>query len=595
MGLLVFIVISFVSLLLSYLVIGRFLQRLFGLSTEKNTPAHVQRDGLDYEPARASYLLPQHFSAIAAAGPIVGPILAGIYFGWGPAWLWIIIGSVFIGGIHDFTALVASVRHQGRSVAEIVRAYMTPRAHTLFLIFIWCALVYVIVAFTDVTAGTFVQAGSAAEAAAPGPAVATSSTLYLALAFAMGLMLRFTRIGPVRAKMIFLPLVALAIVAGPWLPLDLGKLMPGADQQHVQQVWGYLLLGYCFVAAMVPVWLLLQPRGELGGYFLYIVMGIGVLGLTIGAVSGNFSIQAPAFKGWIAKDASFGGALPLLPILFITVACGACSGFHSIVASGTTSKQLDREADAKPVAYGGMLLEGFFACLSLTTLMILAPAQQKGGADAIYANGIASYAAQLFAPFLPAGVNPFQILYQFALLCFATFVFDTLDACTRLARYVLMELFGWTTRRQAVIATILCLVLPAVAIALPRVNVDGKTLPLWKVFWNIFGSSNQLLAALTLLGVTVWLARKRMAYWLTLWPSVFMMLVTLWSLILMIGPYLARWKTGQSIELIHHLQFAIVLSLIGLAVWLVIEAFITWRTLSGAPPSEATSAVAEVA
>jgi len=272
-GLLAFLAISFLILAASYVVVGRFLARLFQLSSERSTPAHRRRDGLDYEPARASYLLPQHFSAIAAAGPIVGPILAGMYFGWGPAWLWIILGSVFIGGVHDFTALVASVRHEGRSVAEVVRAYMTPRAHTLFLIFIWCTLVYVIVAFTDVTAGTFVQPASARDAQAPGAAVATSSALYLMLAFLMGLALRFTRIGPVRAKLIFLPLVALAIVAGPWLPLDLAKVFPGADAQRIQQVWGYILLGYCFVAAVVPVWLLLQPRGELGGYFLYIVMG----------------------------------------------------------------------------------------------------------------------------------------------------------------------------------------------------------------------------------------------------------------------------------------------------------------------------------
>jgi carbon starvation protein len=226
-----------------------------------------------------------------------------------------------------------------------------------------------------------------------------------------------------------------------------------------------------------------------------------------------------------------------------------------------------------------MLLEGFFACISLTTLMILTPAQQKVGTDAIYANGIASYAAQLVAPFVPKGSDPFNLLYQFALLCFATFVFDTLDACTRLARYVLMELLGWTTRRQAIIATALSLVLPALAIGLPRVKVDGAALPLRKVFWNIFGSSNQLLAALTLLGITVWLARKRTAWWLTLWPAVFMMIMTLWSLILMIGPYVARWQSEEPIELIHHFQFLITISLIGLAVWLVIEALITWRTL----------------
>ena len=371
MKIVIFFVVSFLLLWGAYILVGGWLSRLFGLDPSRKTPAHAMRDGLDYEPARASYLLPQHFSAIAAAGPIVGPILAALYFGWGPAWLWIIFGSILIGGIHDFTALVASIRHRGRSIAEVVRSYMTPRAYILFLIFVWCALVYVIIAFTDVTAGTFVQAASKEGAEAPGPAVATSSSIYLLLAVLMGLVLRFTRIGPIAAKMIFLPLVGVAIAIGPHLPLDLSRLWPNAN---IQQIWGYILLAYCFVAALVPVWLLLQPRGELGGYFLYIVMIAGVTGAIVGAVQGDFTIQTPMFKGWSAALPA-GGALPLVPMLFITVACGACSGFHSIVASGTTSKQLDRETDAKPVAYGGMLLEGFFACLSLVTVMVLAPGQ----------------------------------------------------------------------------------------------------------------------------------------------------------------------------------------------------------------------------
>ncbi|MCX7962938.1 MAG: hypothetical protein N2644_00425 [Candidatus Sumerlaea chitinivorans] len=577
MEIVIFFVISFLLLWGAYILVGGWLSRLFGLDPSRKTPAHAMRDGLDYEPARASYLLPQHFSAIAAAGPIVGPILAALYFGWGPAWLWIIFGSILIGGIHDFTALVASIRHRGRSIAEVVRSYMTPRAYILFLIFVWCALVYVIIAFTDVTAGTFVQAASKEGAEAPGPAVATSSTIYLLLAVLMGLVLRFTRIGPIAAKMIFLPLVGVAIAIGPHLPLDLSRLWANAN---IQQIWGYVLLAYCFVAALVPVWLLLQPRGELGGYFLYIVMFAGVTGAIVGAVQGDFTIQTPMFKGWSAALPA-GGALPLVPMLFITVACGACSGFHSIVASGTTSKQLDRETDAKPVAYGGMLLEGFFACLSLVTVMVLAPGQTSQNPNWIYAYGIADFSARLIAPLLPASVNPFDVLFQFALLCFATFVFDTLDACTRLARYVLMELMGWTTRRQALIATALCLVVPVIAVALPRIEINGKAQPLWQVFWSIFGSSNQLLAALTLLGVTVWLARRRMAYWLTLIPAVFMMLATLWSLLLLLGPYLALWREGKPIALIQHLQCIIVVSLIGLALWLVVEAFLTWKEITG--------------
>lgn len=577
MNLLVFLFISFVVLAAAYRVIGNYLARVFALSREEGTPAHVQRDGLDYEPIRASYLLPQHFSAIAAAGPIVGPILAALYFGWGPAWLWILLGSVLIGGVHDFTALVASVRHKGRSVAEIVSRYMNRRAYILFLIFVWSALVYVIVAFADVTAGAFVQAAISSEGAAPGPAVATSSAIYLLLAVFMGLALKYTKLGPVRAKMIFLPLVAVAIIVGPYIPIDLSGIVPAGK---TQQVWGYVLLGYCFVAAMVPVWILLQPRGELGGYFLYIVMIAGVVGVAIETMTGEVSIAQPFFKGW-TYEMPTGVALPLFPILFITVACGACSGFHSIVSSGTTSKQLDREVDAQPVAYGSMLLEGFFACISLATIMILQ--KPSGGPDAIYSNGIATFATSIVTVFGVSHDHAYAILYQFALLCFATFVFDTLDACTRLARYILMELFGWTTRAQAYLATAISLTLPVLAVSLPRVVVGGVPMPLWRAFWAIFGSSNQLLAALTLLGVTVWLARKGFPYWITLWPTLFMMVMTLWSLILMIGPYMNLVESHQPIPMIEHLKFGIVVSLIFLSIWLVVEALITWHTMTKPP------------
>ncbi len=573
MAFLAYLLISAAVLSLAYLFMGRLLVRIFSLTSTETTPACTMRDGLDYEPARTSYLLPQHFSAIAAAGPIVGPILAGIYFGWGPTWLWILFGSIFIGGIHDFTALIASVRHRAQSVAQIVREYMNPRAHVLFLIFIWLALIYVIIAFADVTAGAFVQKGSTAEGSAPGPAVASSSIIYLLLAVFMGLVLRFTPLGPVRAKMIFLPLVAVAILIGPYIPIPMESLVPGWNPQ---QIWGYLLLGYCFVAALAPVWILLQPRGELGGYFLYIVMITAVLGISIGALTGGIHIAQPFFLGWTAQQAG-PSPLPLFPMLFITVACGACSGFHSIVASGTTSKQLKREIDARPIAYGGMLLEGFFACLSLATVMILTETKGKTP-DFIYASGIADFGARIVLPFYGHEQYLKDILLKFGLMCFATFVFDTLDACTRLSRYVLMELFGWKTRNQAAIATALCLVIPAVALSL-RMELNGAAVPIWKVFWGIFGSSNQLLAALTLLGVTVWMAKRRLPYWLTLAPTLFMMGMTVWSLAISIPPYLALWKAAEPIAMARHMQFGVTMVLLVLALWLVVEAIITWRTM----------------
>lgn len=584
MSLVLFLAVSAAILAVAYVVIGAALARYFHLSPTARTPAVDQRDGLDFEPARTSVLLPQHFSAIAAAGPVVGPILAALYFGWGPAWIWILLGGIFIGGIHDFLALIASVRHRGQSVAAIVREYMNPRAHVLFLVFVWMALIYVIIAFTDVTASTFVAKASVAGGDAPGPAVATSSVIYLVLALAMGVCLRVLGMNPWVAKLIFLPLVFGAIVAGPMMPLDIAPLAGG----NAQMAWGYVLLAYCLFAAVAPVWLLLQPRGELGGYFLYIVMGIVVIGALVGAAMGGHSIEQPFFKGW-AAPANLGG-MPLMPVLFITVACGACSGFHSIIASGTTSKQLARETDARPVAYGSMLLESFFACISLATVMIVAA--PAGTPNAIYAAGVADFARGILAPVWPVGAVPtddhlYNLFYLFALLCFATFVFDTLDACTRLARYVLMEALGWTSRGGAVVATLATLVVPALVLLVPPVFIDGKPLPLWQVFWGIFGSSNQLLAALTLLGLTVWLAKSGRGWWIAFFPTVFMMTMTLWSLVLGVMSYSRRLGSADHPpELFHHLQFGITLILIVLSLWLIVEALITaWSLLKppGAP------------
>ncbi len=571
MSLILFLAVSGVVLAIAYRWYGRILGRYLELDPKAATPAHSMRDGLDYEPASRSWLLPQHFSAIAAAGPIVGPILAGTYFGWLPAWIWIIVGAIFIGGVHDLMTLVASVRHDAKSIAEVVKRYMNRRSYLLFLAFIWISLVYVIIAFTDVTAGTFVQKASSAEAAAPGPAVATSSLLYLGLAIVMGLCMRKFKLGEGKAQVIFLPLVVLAIIAGPMLPFDLAAV---TGSTRPQVLWDHTLLIYCFFAALSPMWLLMQPRGALGGYFLYVIVIVGVVGVVVGGLSGNLTIAAPAVSS--AHLFSFNGTTPpLLPVLFITIACGACSGFHSIVASGTTSKQLDKETDAKPVAYGGMLLESFLACLSLATVMIMA--KPTGRPDLTYADGIAVFMNQ--ATF---GLISVEMARQFGLLCFATFVFDTLDACTRLARYVLMELTGWTSKAGMVAATALTLALPAIVVSLPPAIVAGQEIPIWRAFWNLFGSSNQLLAALALLGVTVWLHQKGKSVWFTLGPTIFMLFVTMWSLLLTVQTHLARLKAGK-VAAVHHIEFLVVLLLFVMSIWLVVEAILLAR--SRTPPN----------
>ncbi len=573
MSLILFLAASGLVLGLAYRWYGGFLARLLDLRAATPTPAHAKRDGLDYEPARWSWLLPQHFSAIAAAGPVVGPILAATYFGWLPAWIWIIVGSILVGGVHDLMTLVASVRHDAKSIAEVVRRYMNRRSYLLFLGFIWISLVYVIIAFADVTAGTFVQRAATAEAAAPGPAVATSSLLYLGLAVVMGVAMRRWKLGEGRAQLVFLPLVVGAILVGPLIPLDLGALTGFA---RPQLLWDWILLGYCFFAAMAPMWLLMQPRGALGGYFLYVVIVVGVLGIVVGGLTGRLDIAAPAFSG--ADPFHFSGSTPpLFPILFITIACGACSGFHSIVASGTTSKQLDRETDAKPVAYGGMMLEAFFACISLATVMILA--KSSGRPDLTYADGVA-----VFMNHATFGLVPVDVARQFGLLCFATFVFDTLDACTRLARYVLMEITGWKGKAGVVAATALTLVLPLIVVSLPPAEVNGQQLPIWRVFWNLFGTSNQLLAALALLAVTVWLRHLGKAVWYTLGPTLLMLAMTTWSLGLSMSVHLDRVAADRAAA-VHHVEFGVCVLLLSLAVWLVIEAILLARQRPPATPA----------
>jgi len=530
MSLLAILVPSAVVLLVAYRVYGAILARLFRLDAAAPTPAVTLRDDVDYEPIPPQLLMGQHFSAIAAAGPIVGPILAGVAFGWLPALLWILAGSILIGGVHDFAALVASVRHQARSIAEVVRENMSRRGHVLFLSFVWIALVYIVVAFTDITASSFVgrQTLESGETISGG-GIATASLLYLLLPILMGICLRFGRLPLWLATLVFLPLVGLAIWGGQQLPFDLARLL-GTTDLAAQKIWGVALLVYCVVAAMVPMWLLLQPRGHLGGCFLYVALAGGVIGLVASdrLVAGEGTIRYPAFTSWQTAKAG-----DLVPMLFITIACGACSGFHSLIASGTTSKQLRHETDARPIGYGAMLLEAMVAVVSLACVMVLAGDDGRAGQapNFIYALGLGRFLEILGIP-AALGVS-------FALTAFTTFVYDTLDVCTRLGRYIIQELTGLSGRAGAWIGTVLTAGVPAIFLLRPQLDATGAAVPVWKTFWSLFGASNQLLAALTLLAVTVWLWRTRREAWVwvvTGLPTAFMYVMSTWALVRMTLP-----------------------------------------------------------
>lgn len=502
--------IGFLLLLaFGYRLYGTWVARQFKLDDTRETPAHQINDSIDFVPTKPFYLFGQHFSAIAAAGPIAGPILACQAFGWLPCLLWIGLGVVVIGAVHDFASLAASVRHGATSIAEIAREHLGTGAGRALMAFIWIALLYVIVAFADITAGTFVGGSEELKATMvnfnPGGAVAAASVMYLLLSVLLGLVQRFLNPPLWLVTLIFVP----AAFALSWVGTMISNLLV-----FDHKTWGVLIIIYCGVASIVPVWALLQPRGYLGGFILYAALALGIFGVFFG----GYEIQQPAFKSF-----DIGGMTgTLFPFLFVTIACGACSGFHGLVCSGTTSKQVDRESHIRPVGYGAMLAEGFVALIALVTVMIVAQDALRGKAPGtIYGNGIGQFLT------LIVGREHLAFAVTFGAMAFSTFVFDTLDVSMRLGRYIMQELFGWKGRLGALTGTLLTMGLPFYFILFAPPNS-------WSKFWTLFGASNQLLAGLTLLTITVWLyqARQRIAF--TLLPMLFVLVITLWALVVLV-------------------------------------------------------------
>ena len=538
-----------VLLVVAYRLYGRWVASQFVIDDARNTPAHLRSDGIDYIPTPKFYLFAQHFSAIAAAGPIAGPILACQSWGWMPCLIWISLGVVFIGAVHDFASLTASVRHGACSIAEITREHLGPRAGRAMMTFIWIALIYVIVAFADITSASFT--GVTEELAGtqvqfnPGGAVAFASITYLILAVVMGVVQRYLNPPLWLITIIFVP----TTLALSWLGTKASTLLI-LDIK----TWGILIITYCCVASVVPVWALLQPRGYLGGFVLYLALGVGVIGVFFG----GYEIKQEAFRSW-----DIGGMTgSLFPFLFVTIACGACSGFHGLVCSGTTSKQIDRESHMQPVGYGAMLAEGFVAMIALVTIMIVSSDEIKGlRPGTIYGNGIGKFMT------LIVGQENLQFAITFGAMAFSTFVFDTLDVCTRLGRYIVQELFNWQSRAGAVVGTLATVALPYYFIATAQ---EGSYLR----FWTLFGASNQLLAALTLLSITLWLYRARRRIAFTLLPLLFVLTITLWSLG---GLVVGNLRVGHGLDT-SMINAITAIALIALAVFLALTALVKLRT-----------------
>jgi len=496
----VIFLVAVVLFALAYRFYGRFLDRQFNIDAARRTPAHARFDGVDYVPARTHVLMGHHFSSIAGAGPIVGPIIAVAFFGWLPAVLWIVLGSMFIGGVHDYASLVVSIRNKARSIAQVVKGMMSPTAHKLYLVFIWLAMVYVLTAFVDLTALSFRENGG----------VASSSGMYIALAVLLGFLVYRRGRSITTLSFVFVPAVFLAV----WL----GQLMPSPQPPALahgdpKTTWSVLLLAYCFFASITPVWALLQPRDYLSSFLLIacIVGGVG------GIFLGGHHVDAAAFKGF---DTSVGY---LFPALFITIACGACSGFHSIVASGTTSKQLADERNARPVAYGSMLVEGLLALIAVAAVVVVGGTLAGKPPTAIFAEGMGTFLGSF-------GV-PRALGSSFGLLALSTFLLTTLDTGTRLARYILEELFNVWGRKSHVLASFVTLLLPLWLALTEYHDAAGNPVPVWRAVWPVFGATNQLLGALALLTAGVWLRRTGRRSWFVIAPMGFMFAVTLLALV----------------------------------------------------------------
>jgi len=540
-------IVFLIWLVFGYFAYGRWIAKQFRLDDARQTPANKINDNEDFVPTKPFYLFGQHFSAIAAAGPIAGPIIACQAFGWLPCLLWIALGVVLIGAVHDFSSLTSSIRHGATSIAEITREKLGNGAGRAMMAFIWIALIYVIVAFTDITAGTFVAGDEALQNASgfnPGGAVAFASVTYLGLSIVLGLVEKFLKPPLWLSTIIFVP----ATFALSYLGTKFSTVF-----LFDHTTWAILILIYCIVASLVPVWALLQPRGYLGGFVLYTAIAVGVIGIFFG----GYEIQQPHFKSF-----DVGGMTGMLfPFLFVTIACGACSGFHGLVCSGTTSKQIDKETHTYPVGFGAMLAEGFVAFIALVTIMIIASDAAKGVPPGkIYGDGIGEFLTLLIGK----ANLPFAV--TFGAMAFSTFVFDTLDVSLRLGRYIVQELFGIKGRTGAVIGTLATIVLPFICVLIAP---KGS----WSDFWTLFGASNQLLAALTLLSITAWLyqARQRIAF--TLVPMLFVLAITLWALTSMvIGNF--RAANGFDIKFVNGVAS---LALISLAIYLVITAILKLR------------------
>ncbi len=568
MNICLLLLVSLLVLIIGYIVYGRYLAKSWGIDPSKVTPAHELEDGVDYVPAKAPVLMGHHFSSIAGAGPINGPIQAAV-FGWIPVALWILVGGIFFGGVHDFGALFASIRNRGQSIGEVIDNTMGKKAKRLFLIFAYLTLLLVVAAFASIVASTF-GTTSAAGAAILGEnleahlSTAMISFLFIVLAVIFGFMIYRLNIKVGLASLIGCAGIVLIVLIGlNWHPISM-----------TYNTWMYVLGAYILVASITPVWILLQPRDYLSSFLLYFMILVAIISIIGAAATGSGQVDIPAFTG-ITAPASNGlfTTGTIFPALFVTIACGAISGFHSLVSSGTTAKQLNSEKDAQAIGYGAMLIECVLAIISLCAVGYVWNEVNVAAADlelvsptVVFATGLSRMLGSFTNPTLQS------IIYQMLVLAVSVFCLTSLDTATRLARYMFQEFFlNEGEFPKDVKGPRQILVNPVVATTITVVLGIALGMTGYSKIWPLFGAANQLLAALGLLAVCAWLGQIGRKNKMFYFPMVFMLIVTIVSLLQTI---IAKLRIHDSWSII---QALIAILLVVLAVDLAFTAFGTLK------------------
>ena len=555
-----FLIIGIAVLVVGYIFYGGWLAKKWGIDNSRVTPAHEFEDGQDYCPAKGPVLMGHHFSSIAGAGPINGPIQAAV-FGWVPVMLWVLIGGIFFGGVHDFGALFASIRHKGQSIGEVIGDAIGSKAKKLFIIFSYLTLILVVAAFASIVANTFkatyTETGAINyEASAANASTAIISIMFILMAILFGFFV-YRRNAPLGIATIIgvIGIAACMYIGLNWHPIYLSY-----------NVWMIIVGLYIAVASVTPVWILLQPRDYLSSFLLY---GMIILAI-VGIIGAHPTVDMPAFTGFYDNLKPSGTSLGyMFPALFVTIACGAVSGFHSLVGSGTTAKQLDQEKDAKPIAYGGMLIECALALISVCAVGYIW-AQYKSGETTtptvVFATGLASMFSKVF------GDGCYNVVYSMLILAVSAFCLTSVDTATRLARYMFQELFtpvgkdakdltGW----RKVITN------PYVATAITVVAGVALGLTGYAKIWALFGAANQLLAALGLLAVCCWLGKIGRNNKMFYFPMFFMLIVTLTSLVFTIKAQVVGIMAGGDGAVWCYIRGIIGVLLVILAIDLVVE------------------------